>query len=306
LHQANALRDLVEAGTMKSAVKEWLAEGAKEARHRATTRRHYAMTMLQAAEEWGNPRLTAITAEKVIAWREILAKRPGLKGQEFMSPSTVTSYMLRMKAFLSWCVKKRYLRVHPMEGVHMPRVRKTRKQEFCTLEQREILLKNVPSVEIDFILHFGFFAGLRFGEMLAMKRDWICGEPGSLVLTVPATAYWQPKDGELREIPVHPRLEAFLERYGYQDPFMFAPYRREWVDPPSYRFNPKKSFKSHVAGCGWNWITYHTLRHSFATHLAQRGARMIEIAALLGDSIQVVESNYAGYAPGSASTLRRL
>jgi len=44
-------------------------------------------------------------------------------------------------------------------------------------------------------------------------------------------------------------------------------------------------------------VTAHTFRHTFATHLAQAGVSMIEIAQLLGDSLATVEKNYLHLSP---------
>lgn len=299
------MAQVVESGSMSQLLEMWLKDASAEGVHRPTTRRVAKNTLENLSAEWGNPKVKTITKQQIVDWRTDLLKRPGLRS-ETMSEASVNSYLFRLKGFLSWCVKNNHLRKNPFDEIRLPRVKKTRRQAFCTLEQREMLLKHPPSEEVEFIMMFGFFAGLRFGEMLAMKAEWISGQPGALVLAVPETDYWKPKDGECRTIPVHARLEAFLLRYGYRRPWMLAPFRKEWSPAPGYRFNPKKQFKNYVTRMKWPWISYHTLRHSFATHLAQQGAPMVEIAQLLGDGVDVVEKNYIGFAPGNASTLRRL
>lgn len=218
-----------------------------------------------------------------------------------MSEASIGSYLRRLSGFLSWLVAEKHLREHPMKGIRLGRVKKTRREKFCTVEQRETLLEEPPNAEIDLILHLGFFAGLRFGEMLAMQPCWLSPRPGGMVLTVQETADWKPKDKEARSIPVHPRLEEALARCGTGNGYVLAPYKGEWKDPPAYRYNPKKGLKAHVTKCGLAWVTYHTLRHSFATHLAMKGAAMVEIAEVLGDSLRVVEDTYVGYAPVSNS-----
>jgi site-specific recombinase XerD len=52
--------------------------------------------------------------------------------------------------------------------------------------------------------------------------------------------------------------------------------------------------------------SYHTLRHSFATHLAMKGASMIEVASALGDTLVVTERTYIGHVPGTTSTIATL
>jgi site-specific recombinase XerD len=49
--------------------------------------------------------------------------------------------------------------------------------------------------------------------------------------------------------------------------------------------------------CGVPFVTYHTLRHSFATHLAEKGKSMKDIAAYLGDDISTTEKHYIAFSP---------
>lgn len=260
-------------------------------------------TLSRLFESWGDPPVKAITKERVIAWRAELNERPGLVDKT-MSEASINSYLRRLSGFLSWLVRNKHLREHPMEGIRLPRVKKTRRQKFCTVEQREKLLADPAAAEnISFLLHFGFFAGLRFEEMLAMDETWIVESQHRHILTVKATEVWKPKDQEARSIEMHPRLVRFVKNYGIRRPYMLEPDKKVWKVAPAYRFNPKKGFKAFVTDRGMPWVTYHTLRHSFATHLAQAGAPMVEIAGLLGDSLRVTEETYIGFAPSTKSVI---
>ena len=259
-------------------------------------------TLTKLSKEWGNPKVSAIDRKRIDSWRADLNERNGMAGEK-MSEASIHSYLRRLSGFLSWLVEQKHLREHPMKGIRLGRVKKTKRQRFCTREERESLLKDPPNEDIDFILHFGFFAGLRFGEMLAMQDTWLVKKKGGWVLTVQETPFWKPKDKECRTIEVHPRLAAFIDRYGLRKPFMLARDKSLWKDPPDYRYNPKKAFKKYVTDKGMPWVGYHTLRHSFATHLAMNGARMIEIAHALGDSLRVTEESYVGFTPVSKSKI---
>jgi integrase len=264
------------------------------------------------ARDWGNPRVADITRKKVEQWRAELQLRPGIAAQTgrlVMSEASINSYLRRLHAFLSWCVAERYLRANPMDGIRLGRVRKTRRERFCTVEDRERLLAHYPDCgrqgwencqesneAVAWILHLGFFAGLRFGEMLSMQASWWTRKGDGWLLTVQETPFWKPKDKECRTIEVHPRLAEFVKTHGLSKPFVVAPHKTVYPTPPRERYNPKAAFKSHVRSVGLGWVSYHTLRHSFATHLAAKGATIVEIAAMLGDSLRVTEQNYIGYA----------
>ena len=48
-------------------------------------------------------------------------------------------------------------------------------------------------------------------------------------------------------------------------------------------------------------VTPHTLRHTRAVHLAQKGVPLLEIAGLLGDTIGTVAATYLHYSPDHLS-----
>ena len=59
----------------------------------------------------------------------------------------------------------------------------------------------------------------------------------------------------------------------------------------------RKAFESAVAKAKLEGVTPHTLRHTRAVHLAQRGVSLYVIAGLLGDTVATVEKNYLHHCP---------
>jgi integrase len=297
LHSKKALH-VQSTDRMESRLDLYLVEQAAAGIHTAKTTDITRKTLKKLAKEWGDPKVSAISKKMVQDWRAELKERPGLVAEK-MSEASIGSYLRRLSGFLSWLVKRNDLREHPMKDIRLGRVKKTKREKFCTFEERETLLENPTCAEYDLILHLGFFAGLRFGEMLAMEPGWLTPKEGGWILTVQETAVWKPKDKECRSIEVHPRLQRCLDLRGSKEGFVLAPYKSEWREAPKYRYNPKKGFRNYVEGKGLRWVTYHTLRHSFATHLAMKGVPLVVIAGLLGDSLRVTEETYVGLAPGS-------
>ena len=242
-------------------------------------------------------KLASITKKDIENWQRWKKKTATKK----LTDSTIDTYSRILQGFFTWCVENEKLETSPFSKIKMPKLKRKSAIEFYTFEERDLLLKAPPSQEIDFILHFGFFAGLRFEEINAMEADWIKGD----LLVVQETDYFTPKDGESRDIPLNPQLRTFLDQYGLKSKFMFAPTKLDWhptAEHP-YRFNPKKSFKTYVEDtCQLKWRSYHALRRSFATHLAIRGERIARIADLLGDDITTTEKHYIGHIPSNNST----
>lgn len=54
----------------------------------------------------------------------------------------------------------------------------------------------------------------------------------------------------------------------------------------------RSGFDAAVKRAGLTDVTPHTLRHTWATWAAQRGVSMMEIAAVMGDTLSTVEKNY--------------
>jgi integrase len=274
-------------------------------------------------ELMGNPRLRDIDETLLREWRAILSATGGsLKSTKAVSPSTKTSYLITMKAFLSWAVSAGLIRKNPAKSKEFKgktTVKVTRSQKFLSKEEREVLLSTPCRDYVGLILHLGFFTGMRDGEMLAMTPDWLWiaedWSKGSItVQTTPITftdgknSWFVPKGKRARKIPIHPRLLAFLKNYGMRRPYLIAPDKPFWPtdDKKSKRFDSKRALASHGRKSGVENLAFHPLRHSFGTHLSMDGTPMNKIAELLGDTLSVTERHYIGFSPAVLSSLDSL
>ena len=240
-------------------------------------------------------KLSSINKRDIVEWRKSLSKRDGYNASK-LSNSTITTYLTMLKAFFNWCVEEGLITSSPLLGIKIPKPKKISPTKFCTKDQRDLLLKNPPNEDISFILHMGFYAGLRFGEINAIKSDWITYSDDRTRATITVQeeeGVWKPKDGHLRTIPIPPSLMSFLDSYGKKEGYMFAPHNKTWGK--KYRYNPKKTFKTHAENNGLGFVTYHVLRASFATHLSEALKPISFIAGLLGDDITTTEKHYIGF-----------
>ena len=270
-------------------------------------------------ELMGNPRLRDIDFNLLKDWRRTLSKTGGSTvSKRPVSPSTMTSYLITLKAFFNWSIDEGFIRVNPVKGLGKGHctVRVTRSQSFIGREKRDELLAIPCRDYVGLILHLGFFAGLRDGEMLACNPDWIWiaedGLSGSITVQDTAISYgdglawWRAKGKTARKIPLHPRLLLFLKNYGMRRPYLLAPDKPIWPTGSSKRFDAKKALRAHGLKCGVPDLAYHILRHSFGTHLSMAGTPMSQIAGLLGDTIGVTERHYIGFSQSEVAVLARL
>jgi integrase len=301
------------AGTLAEVLpRYYLAKGGDA----KSTRRCRQMALDAFQEACGNPRLEAIDARLIDGWRRGLSEKGG-KGGKPVSGSTVKSYTIILRAFLNWAVGQKLIRTNPMAGMSREvRVMTTRVQGFLTEEEREKLLAAEAPDYVRLILMLGFFAGLRDGEMLALKPQWLWiaddGLRGTLTVQTTPIEYtdgkagmWAPKCRKNRTLPLHPRLLKFLKGYGMREPWLLAPEKPQWPTEKknSKRFDAKRALAGVAKRAGVRKLTPHMLRHSFATHLSMKGVPLAEIAGLLGDSLRVTEEHYAGYQPGKGNPL---
>lgn len=62
----------------------------------------------------------------------------------------------------------------------------------------------------------------------------------------------------------------------------------------------RSSWETFIGRTPFAHITPHDLRRSFATLAVQAGVPVVDVAAILGDSVQIVMKHYAHHVPGSA------
>jgi integrase len=71
----------------------------------------------------------------------------------------------------------------------------------------------------------------------------------------------------------------------------------EWVLDTPYSIQHHFDALVMAAGKGFEGVTPHTLRHTWATHAARAGVPLFEIAGVLGDTLQTVMRVYAHHCP---------
>lgn len=304
------------AGTLEEVLPRYYAHRSMDEKPTRLARKVILESFKDAT---GNPRVDAIDARLIEDWRRRLLEEGGKRGRP-VSVATLRSYTITLRAFLRWALETGLIRVHPLAKMqrHM-RVTTTRVQGFLTEDERERLLAAEAPDYVRLILMLGFFAGLRDGEMLAFNPSWLwMAEDGSrgtltvqsapITFTDGKTGIWRPKGKRKRVIPLHPRLLALLKEYGMREPWMLAPHKPLWPDATknSKRFEAKKALAAVAKRAGVPKLTFHMMRHSFATHLVMKGVTLADVAGLLGDSLRVTEMHYAGFAPNKVNPLEVL
>ncbi|MBV1715470.1 MAG: site-specific integrase [Desulfarculus sp.] len=132
----------------------------------------------------------------------------------------------------------------------------------------------------------GMLTGLRRRELIFL--EWADVDLAGQFIRVQAKAQfdYHTKTGRSRQIPINPRLDQELRewkeiglKFGLNGPWVFGlePHHHRWVSRWMQRL---------LTSCGLyhKGLAWHTLRHTFASHLAMAGCPMAVLAGYLGHS----------------------
>jgi integrase len=265
-----------------------------------------------------------IDARKVETWKAHLLKegkrtRRKVDGVWVLSPgkpmtkNSVRTYLARLSSFLEWLKDKGALANNVMRDVEFPAMEATKVDRFCTKPERDKLIRMAAKREdLQMILMLGFHAGMRLNEMVQARPGWLrfWKDPKGAwhgEIAVQKTSTYVPKDLEARAIPLNKPLLRFFRRKRHRGLLGFLRPRKwegEYIIRPDvergkdkYRWNPRRPFGKLVEKAGLNWVTIHTMRHTYATHLVMGGVPIATVARWMGDGIVVTQKTYAGYLP---------
>jgi integrase len=154
--------------------------------------------------------------------------------------------------------------------------------------------------------------GVRIGELIALKPEDIDFE--HMFVEVRRSCVrgqmTSTKSNKMRKVDMSPQLAEVLKRYltaRKEDAI-----RRGWGKPPQTLFyneegrvlNPKNFghavFRKWVKKAGLKHITFHSLRHTYATLRLQKGDNILDVSKQLGHSdIKITTKTYYHWIPGT-------
>jgi len=140
------------------------------------------------------------------------------------------------------------------------------------------------------------YAGLRREEAL-----WLTHEDVDLamrLIRIQAKTindeYWQPKTKRNRVVPISNALYEMLNDYKPPSKCIWlfpSPTGKRW-DPDNFSQDLRKINKAN----GLDWSCLH-FRHTFGSHLAQKGESLYKISKLMGNSPDICRRHYAALIP---------
>jgi integrase len=160
------------------------------------------------------------------------------------------------------------------------------------IEQEEIdrLIDEAEGFNLKAILHFGFCCGLRKDEIVNIRPEWI--DLKTKRLTIPGKeSGWQTKSKRSRVIPLREKTKRFLEenkKLWINEKYVIEPTAKG----VRYRYDFRRPFREFMVAQGYDKITPHSMRHTYASLLAMKEVSPILIASWTGDRIKTIEKHY--------------
>lgn len=209
------------------------------------------------------------------AWR--MGKRNSLDGStKPISPRTVNADQQFASRILTEAVLDGHLAAHPLAG--LKKLREPRKpRRYLTKQEIALLIQHSPK---DFrpLVIAAIYTGARKSELTSLRWHDVDFERGKITL-------YRSKVGNSDVLDLHPALRTALLRLRN---------RREDVQPDDHIFlsrrgtaftNVSKSWALAVKGTGLETrdrLTFHCLRHSFATHYLEGGGSVTDLQQQFG------------------------
>ncbi|TSC58633.1 MAG: hypothetical protein Greene041679_80 [Parcubacteria group bacterium Greene0416_79] len=231
-----------------------------------------------------------LTDEHISKYRVWLSRRPNAvrRASRGLHPSTQIRYLIALRAFLRYFHEKNIPTV-PTEKIKLPKERKERLIKFLEVEQLKRFF-DAPSTQTDAglrdraILETLFSTGLRVAELVALNTKRISGalDREDFELSIvgkggyPRVVYFSRRTLEC--------LKRYLKSRHDDDEALFISYRGPRRDSRRLTVRGVELVVekySKIAGIPF-LATPHTLRHSFATDLLNKGVDLRFVQEFLG------------------------
>lgn len=205
---------------------------------------------------------------------------------EGRSPASTARFVAGVRGFYKFLRIAGHVPLNPAEDLHAPRAFVTL-PKFLDVDQVDALLAApdpaTPRGARDRALIEVLYAtGLRVSELVGLRMTDLFLEQGYLQC--------QGKGGKERVVPLGEEAARWVRHYLHEArPFLARGRQSAWLflngrgAQRLSRVGFWKILKTHGAKAGIRGpLTPHVLRHSFATHLLERGADLRAIQAMLG------------------------
>ncbi|SFM33684.1 tyrosine-type recombinase/integrase [Salibacterium qingdaonense] len=214
----------------------------------------------------------AVRPADIRAWMHALQE----KGKK---AATIHQKIASLTQFFDFCREEQRCRANPARSVVLPKLGERLPDYLTTaeLEQLRELVESRPRERA--IIEVMYATGVRLSELITIQRTDVNPTERSILIhgkrRKERLVLYSHACGE--------RLRYYLNTRMDTSPFLFLNTKGTPLQSRALRL----TFEGYSRELGFN-VTPHTLRHTFAAHLAQKGMPLVYIQDLMGhDSIEV-------------------
>ncbi len=282
------IKDIFKNPSIKEWLDEWVA--SKQENKATSTATRYKKIVDLFIEHLGasaSQPLSAITARDI---ESFLTKRT--KGG--CGPTTVNLDGKILRTALNKARRQGLISTNPAEAAELPEKDSVERSPFSAAEVKTLV--DTAEGEWKTLIMVGYFTGARLSDCCVMEWSSLDSANGTLT-------YVQRKTGKKVTIPLHPDLQAHLQQLPSSDEKFIMPGMAD--KGPGGRHGLSESFKKimrkagldlqTVQGRGIRKIsrrTFHSLRHSFTSALANANVAPELRMKLTGHSSEAVHRLY--------------
>jgi integrase len=299
---ARGERLTVSKATFATVAEEWFASKRKL---RPWTRKSYRDALDRILiPRFGSMKVATITAEHVAALIRALEGRG-------LASSTIENYLLPLSGTLTFAVRRGLISANPcslLTNDERPQRRERRQDHVWSDEEIEALiavsehLARQPESRYDYspLIRTALFTGLRLGELLGLQWRDVDLQEGVLHVRRQFTRdgqYAAPKTpAAIRRIPLSDEMTKYLaalklrSRQSNDEDPVFASVSGK---PLGHRNVTRRGFEAAARRAGIEGVSFHSMRHAFASRMISRGISSTVLAALMGhESSAITERRY--------------
>jgi integrase len=228
-----------------------------------------------------------------------------------LAASSVRNTFMPLQALYRWAVRRELVRVNPTREVELPLDRARRDR----LASREEIVRRLETLPVGdrALWATGFYAGLRYGEMMALR--WADIDLDGLLIHVErsydpqAKAFGAPKShAGIRDVPIpQPLHRHLIEHYSRRDqrqPLAFSRHslggRCRGADGVFGASGLYQRAHRHWKVLGLAPMTLHDCRHTYASLMIAAGENAKALQTYLGhSSITTTYDRYGHLMPGA-------
>ncbi len=201
------------------------------------------------------------------------------------SPKSHSRKLSSLKAFFNYLFDLKLVNKNPIADVDFPKITKTipkflSEKEIFTLLERTYNDSSFKGLRMSVMMEILYSTGIRISELVEIKNGDISEDFSSVLI--------KGKGGKQRVVPLFGKVKEVLKKYLFEKQhfntegsFLF-PSNSKFGHITRHRFFQLLKKLSLECGINVSKVSPHTIRHSFASHLLERGVDLRIIQESLG------------------------